>query len=86
MRNTFDSNDGAKRRWEAPVLTVLNFDRTAGTQEKGSDDPTVASFGGAPLPPDPKAGPGPDANAFGPLPPPQQKNSVAADSFTSGFS
>jgi hypothetical protein len=33
-----------RRPWEAPILSVLNFRATAGTQQAGADNPQVASF------------------------------------------
>jgi hypothetical protein len=35
---------GLPRPWEAPVLSVLMFRETAGTQQAGADNPEVASF------------------------------------------
>ena len=34
----------ARRPWEAPLLSVLSFRATAGTQQAGADNPQVASF------------------------------------------
>jgi hypothetical protein len=35
---------GGRRPWEAPLLSVLSFRATAGTQQAGADNPQVASF------------------------------------------
>lgn len=39
-----EAGSAVRRQWEAPALSVLTFNRTAGTQQAGADDPFVASF------------------------------------------
>jgi hypothetical protein len=65
---------GGRRPWEAPLLSVLSFRATAGTQQAGADNPQVASFTpGSPSSPSPLD-----------LPPGLNKGSATCDSGFAG--
>jgi hypothetical protein len=61
-----------RRPWEVPVLSVLVFRATAGTQQAGADNPEVASF--TPGTPGTPGGPG-----GGGIVPPGLKGSATCD-------
>jgi hypothetical protein len=66
---------GGRRPWEAPLLSVLSFRATAGTQQAGADNPQVASFTpGSPSSPSPSD-----------LPPGLNKGSAVCDNGFAGI-